>query len=69
MTTGKPTPEDREETEKQLTEWLLERCDIENVPQLISLLELSRPKAITDRLKSAVTNHRRKHMIKGLASL
>ena len=63
MTTEKPTQADKDEAAKQLTEWLLSKCDIESVPQLVTWLELAKPKTVTDRLMAALTNHRRKKML------
>ncbi len=63
MSTDKPTQADRDEAARQLTDWLLARCDIETVPQLVTWLELAKPKAVTDKLMAALTNHRRRKML------
>jgi len=64
MSPEKPSQADREDAERQLAEWILARCDIEDVPKLVELIELAKPKSVVDRLMAALTKHRRQKMLK-----
>jgi hypothetical protein len=60
MSTEKPTQEEKDEATRQLSAWIMARCDIEDVPQLVSWLELAKPRAVIDQLMSALSRHRRR---------
>ena len=64
MSPEKPSQADREDAERQLAEWILARCDIEDVPKLVELLEIAKPKSVVDRLMAALTRHRRQKMLR-----
>ena len=62
MATEKPIQDEKAEAARQLSAWIIARCDIEELPQVVSWLEQAKSKAVIDHLMATLARHRRRNM-------
>jgi hypothetical protein len=62
VTAEKTKDEEKAEATRQLVDWLLAHCDIEQLPELVSWMEQAKPKDVTNKLMAVLTKHRRQKM-------
>ena len=59
-----PTEADKEaekaEAARQMAAWIVARCGVDEIPQVVAWMEQAKPKAVVGHLMSVLTKHRRR---------